>query len=278
MSTVTFRKMHGLGNDFVVLDARSAPLPLSRAQAAAIADRHTGVGCDQLIVMEPPEDRLADVFMRIRNTDGSEAEACGNATRCVASLVMAENGNGHAVVQTVAGLLDAEAHDGQVTVDMGPANLDWRDIPVSDAIDTLHLGIEQGLLVDPVGVNIGNPHAVFMVEDAEAIPLQQLGPQIEKHAMFPEFTNVEAVQVITRDKVRMRVWERGVGITRACGSGACAALVATARRGLTERKATVVLDGGPLVIEWLPDGHVTMTGPVATSFTGTLDDALLAQA
>ncbi|MCP5366188.1 MAG: diaminopimelate epimerase [Hyphomicrobiales bacterium] len=278
MGTVTFRKMHGLGNDFVVLDARAAPLPLSAAQAAAIADRRTGVGCDQLIVLEPPRDSLADVFMRIRNTDGSEAEACGNATRCVASLLMAETGHGHAVVQTVAGLLDAEAHGEQVTVDMGPARLDWRDIPVSDAIDTLHLGIEAGPLKDPVGVNMGNPHAVFMVDDAAAVALEVYGPQVERHPLFPEFTNVEAVQVLAPDRIRMRVWERGVGVTRACGSGACAALVATARRGLTGRRATVVLDGGPLVIEWLPDGHVTMTGPVSTSFTGTLDDALLAQA
>jgi diaminopimelate epimerase len=275
--TILFRKMHGLGNDFVVIDARHQELALDAAQARRIADRRAGVGCDQLILIEPARDPLADAFMRIRNPDGTEVEACGNATRCVASLLMAETGRDQVVIQTVAGLLDAEASPGgRVAVDMGPARLDWREIPLAEAKDTLHLGISLGPLSDPVGVNMGNPHAVFFVPDAEAIDLAALGPPLERHALFPAKVNVEVVQVLSPTRLRMRVWERGAGITQACGSGACAAVVAAARRGIAERKATVMLDGGALEIEWLKDGHVLMTGPVATSFTGTLAPELLA--
>ena len=276
MATLDFIKMHGLGNDFVILDGRDGSLQLSRDAVRAISDRRSGVGCDQFIIMEPPVDSSADVFMRIYNPDGSEAGACGNATRCVASLVMAERGQSHAIVQTISGLLDCEnLGDGLYSVDMGPVRLDWRDVPLSEARDTDNLGVAAGPLQDPVGVNVGNPHAVFVVDDAEAIDLTTFGPVIENHPLFPERTNVEAVQVLSPDRIRMRVWERGAGITQACGSGACAALVATARRGLTGRKADVVLDGGVLSIEWLPDNTVLMTGPVATSFSGVLDAALL---
>jgi len=276
MATLDFIKMHGLGNDFVILDGRDGSLNLSRDAVRAISDRHSGVGCDQLIIMDPPVDASADVFMRIYNPDGSEAGACGNATRCVASLVMTERGQSHAIVQTISGLLDCEnLGDGLYSVDMGPVRLDWRDLPLSEARDTDHLDVAAGPLQDPVGVNVGNPHAVFMVDDAEAIDLTTFGPVIENHPLFPERTNVEAVQVLSPDRIRMRVWERGAGITRACGSGACAALIATARRGLTGRKADVVLDGGVLSIEWLPDNTVLMTGPIATSFSGILDGALL---
>jgi diaminopimelate epimerase len=269
---IPFRKMHGLGNDFVVIDGRAQALALDDELARRIADRRTGVGCDQLILIEPPRSGLADVFMRIRNPDGGEVEACGNATRCVASLLMAEKRQDHVVIETVAGLLDAEAAaDGRIAVDMGPAKLDWRDIPLAEPKDSLHLGIALGQLSDPVGVNIGNPHAVFFVADAEAVDLAALGPPLERHALFPARAHIEVAQVLARDRIRMRVWERGAGITRACGTGACAALVAAARRGLTDRRATVVLDGGELEIEWLRDGHVMMTGPVATAFTGTLN-------
>ena len=234
MNGLPFIKMHGLGNDFVVIDARETPIELSGEVARAISDRKTGVGCDQFIVIEPSKEPLADAFMRIRNSDGAEVEACGNATRCVASLLMAEKGNRHAIVETVVGLLDAEAAEGDlVSVDMGPARLDWREIPINDAKDTLHLGIGQGPLQDPVGVNVGNPHAVFFVDDAEAVDLETLGPLLETHPLFPERTNVEAVQVLGPSRLRMRVWERGVGITRACGTGACASLVAAVRRQLT---------------------------------------------
>ena len=276
MTTLPFTKMHGLGNDFVVLDVRRQPLELSDDQVRAIADRRTGVGCDQLIVVEPPRNGSADIYMQIRNADGGEVEACGNATRCVATTIMKEKDSDRAIIETVIGLLDARAAgSGLVAVDMGPARLDWRDIPLARAMDTTHLEITVGPLADPVAVNVGNPHAVFFVDDAEAIPLESVGPEVEHHELFPQRTNVEAAQVLSSNTIRMRVWERGVGITRACGTGACATLVAACRRGLTGRAAEVHLDGGTLGIEWRDDDHVLMTGPVAVSFQGTLDESLL---
>jgi diaminopimelate epimerase len=275
MSGLPFIKMHGLGNDFVVIDARARPVAVSDAQARAIADRKTGVGCDQFIIIEPPVNGAADAAMRIHNADGGEVEACGNASRCVARLLMKEKGTRRITLDTAAGRLVAEdAGQGRIAVDMGPARSGWRDIPVAREMDTLHLDLAQGPLSDPVGVNVGNPHAVFFVPDAEAIDLEALGPQLEHHPLFPERANIEAATVLSRRRIRMRVWERGVGITRACGTGACATLVAAARRGLAERRAEILLDGGPLEIEWLANDHVRMTGPVATSFTGTLDASL----
>ncbi len=275
MEPLPFVKMHGLGNDFVVFDARRQALDLSVDQVRAIANRHTGVGCDQLIIMEPPRNGAADVFMRIRNADGSEVEACGNATRCVASAVMKERGADTVVIETVVGLLHAkDGGNDLITVDMGPVRLDWQDIPLAEAMDTLHMGIEEGPLLDPAGVNVGNPHAVFFVDDAESIPLETVGPRVEHHPLFPARINVEAVQVLSPTRLRMRVWERGTGITQACGTGACATLVAAHRRGLAERAAEVILDGGTLRIEWNDDGHVMMSGPAATSFAGTLDRSL----
>jgi len=279
MTGRAFIKMHGLGNDFVVIDARAQPLTLSDAQARAVADRKTGVGCDQFIVIEPPKNGSTDAAMRIRNADGGEVEACGNASRCVAQLLMREKGKERVAIDTAAGVIVAEdAGDGRVVVDLGLARLEWRDIPLAHAMDTLHLDLALGPLSDPVAVNVGNPHAVFFVPDTEAIDLKTLGPQLERHALFPERCNIEAATVLSPRRIRMRVWERGVGITRACGTGACASLVAAVRRGLTAAKAEVVLDGGPLEIEWLPDMHVRMTGPVATSFTGVLDESLLRSA
>lgn len=280
MNGIPFVKMHGLGNDFVVFDGRRDPavLDLDNATAARIADRKTGVGCDQLIVIESARDDLADAFMRIRNNDGGEVEACGNATRCVANIVMGELGRTDVIIETVAGLLDANGLvDGRVTVDMGQVKLDWRDIPLGQAVDTNHIPLSLGGLSDAVGVNVGNPHAVFFVDDAESIDIEKLGPVLEHHEMFPERANIEVCSIIGKDRIRMRVWERGVGVTRACGTGACAAGVAAARRGLTGRKTEIVLDGGPLTIEWLPDDHVLMTGPVATSFSGFLHPSLLGQ-
>ena len=277
MNAVNFIKMHGLSNDFVVLDARAQPLGLEGDGARAIADRRTGVGCDQVLVLEPPENGLADAHMRIYNADGGEAAACGNGARCVAAMVMGEKGNSHVIIETVAGLLDCEAAgDGMISVDMGPAALDWRDIPLAKPTDTLHLRVGNGRLQDPVAVSMGNPHAVFFVEDAAAADLETSGPVLERHPLFPEYTNVEAAEVLPSGDIRLRVWERGVGITRACGSGACATLVAAHRRGLTGRAAGVELDGGRLHIEWLADNNVMMTGPVARTFSGTLDPALLA--
>lgn len=277
VSDHAFLKMHGLGNDFVVLDVRSSGLVLSDAAVRAIADRHRGVGCDQLVVIEPARNAVSDAWMTIYNPDGSQSGACGNATRCVAWLLMQQAGTDKVVIETKAGLLDAERRgDRLVAVDMGRARLDWREIPLAEAVDTLHMDISAGPLADPVGVSMGNPHAVFFVDDVAAIDLAALGPGIEHHPLFPERTNVEIVQVLSPEKLRMRVWERGAGITQACGTGACATLVAAARRGLTGRKADVVLDGGVLSIEWLADDHVLMTGPVALAFQGTLDPSLLA--
>lgn len=276
-----FLKMHGLGNDFVVLDARARALDLTPGRVRAIASRGTGVGCDQLVVMTEATDPCADAHMLIYNADGSEVAACGNASRCVAWLLMRETGTDKVVFQTKAGLLDAESRGPHlVAVDMGPARLDWREIPLAEAVDTLHLGISAGPLSDPVGVSMGNPHAVFFVDDAQGVDLAALGPGLERHAMFPERANIEIAQVLTPPdtevgRIRMRVWERGAGITMACGTGACATLVAAARRGLSPRKAEIIVDGGTLTIEWLKDGHVLMTGPVAVAFTGALDSSLL---
>ena len=268
MTARRFIKMHGLGNDFVVLDARAAPLRLSADQVRAIADRRAGVGCDQLITLERAE--RADVFMRIHNADGGEVEACGNGARCVARLLMEERATDHVSIETEVGLLRAESAGEQVAVDMGAPRLDWTEIPLAEARDTLHLGLERGPLADPVGVNMGNPHAVFFVAEAEAVDLAALGPELETDSLFPERANIGVAEVRGKADIRLRVWERGVGLTKACGTGACAALVAAARRGLTGRGASVTLDGGVLEIEWQGDNHVRMTGPVATSFMGML--------
>ena len=282
MTGARFLKMHGLGNDFVVLDARAADLELTPERRRTIADRRLGVGCDQLIVLERPTDREADVFMRIYNPDGGEAGACGNATRCVASVVMDERNSDHVTVQTISGLLESQrtgtAADGLpvISVDMGPARLDWRDIPVREACDTNHMPVGLGPLKDPVGTSMGNPHATFFVDDVAAIPLAELGPQLEHDRFFPERANIGVAALVGEDKLRLRVWERGAGLTLACGSGACAALVAANRRGLVKRSAQVIVDGGTLAIEWLRDGHVMMTGGIALAFKGELDPSLLA--
>jgi len=269
--TVPFLKMHGLGNDFVVLDARARPIDLPAKRISAIADRRVGIGCDQLIVLEPPTERGADVFMRIYNPDGGEAGACGNATRCVASLVMGERKTDQITVQTISGLLESEkVGDGVISVDMGPAGLDWREIPVAGACDTNHLPVGVGPLQDPVGTNMGNPHATFFVDDLDAIPLAELGPKLEHDPFFPERANIGVAQMISRDRLKLRVWERGAGLTLACGSGACAAVVAASRRGLVDRKADVVLQHGTLTIEWLRDDHVLMTGGYTLAFKGEL--------
>jgi diaminopimelate epimerase len=279
-----FRKMHGLGNDFVVLDARGrADLRLTPAGAAALADRHTGVGCDQVIVLEPVAagEGGADVFMRIRNPDGSEAGACGNATRCVAHLVSAETGRPRVTVRTISGDLPAEAlPDGRWRVDMGPARLGWRDVPLSRELDTLHLPLSRGPIGDPAACSMGNPHATFFVPDLSRVRLDTFGPSLERDPLFPEGANIGFAQALAPDHLRLLMWERGAGPTRACGSGACAALVNAHRRGLTGRRATVSLPGGDLLVEWREeDGHVLMTGPVATAFTGEIDlDSLPAAA
>jgi diaminopimelate epimerase len=281
MANTPFLKMHGLGNDFVVLDARTADLDLTPERRRTIADRRLGVGCDQLIVLEPPTEREADVFMRIYNPDGGEAGACGNATRCVASVVMDERKTDQVTVQTISGLLESQktgvGSNGLpvISVDMGLARLDWREIPVREACDTNHMPVGIGPLQDPVGTNMGNPHATFFVDDAASIPLGELGPKLEHDRFFPERVNIGVAQLLDEGKLRLRVWERGAGITLACGSGACAAVVAASRRGLVPRQADVVLEGGTLTIEWLRDDHVLMTGGIALAFKGELDCSLL---
>ncbi|MBV8614959.1 MAG: diaminopimelate epimerase [Acetobacteraceae bacterium] len=269
---VPFVKMHGCGNDFVVLDERAGALGLTPARAAGLADRRRGIGCDQLISVEPPpEGSDVAAFMRIRNSDGAEAGACGNATRCVAALLAPEGGR-RLTIRTLAGDLRALVlTPDRVAVDMGEPGLTWRDIPLAEPRDTLRLDIAAGPLAGPAAASMGNPHATFFVEDVAAIPLEALGPALERHPIFPERANIGVAQVLAPDRVRLRVWERGAGLTLACGSGACAALVNAHRRGLAGRAATLVLDGGELLIEWLESGQVRMTGPVATAFTGSVD-------
>ena len=274
MAAHRFIKMHGLGNDFVVLDARTAPLALSPERVRAIADRRTGVGCDQVIVLEPAQ--VADAFMRIHNAAGDEAEACGNGARCVGLLLMDEREADTVRIDTAGGPVTAHAAGpGRIAVDMGPPRLGWRDIPLAEARDTLHLGLARGPLEDPAAVSMGNPHAVFFVADAAAVPLGELGPALEHDPLFPARANIEVVQVTGPASLRLRVWERGAGLTRACGTGACAAVVAAHLRGLVGRRAQVALDGGVLDIDWRGDDHVWMTGPAAVSFRGETDPGLL---
>lgn len=270
-----FLKMNGLGNDFVVVEARTAPFRPGADQARAIADRERGIGCDQLIGVEP--SGRADAFMRIWNADGGEVAACGNATRCVGWLLMQASGRDSATIETAAGLLSAAREpDGRITVDMGEPGLDWTQIPLAEPMDTRGIELQVGPIDAPVlhtpgCVSMGNPHVVFFVPDVDAAPVREVGPMIEHHHLFPERANVGFAQIVARDRIRLRVWERGAGETRACGTGACAALVAAARRGLTDRKASVELAGGVLTIDWREsDGHVMMTGPVAVEFAGTL--------
>ncbi len=270
--SIPFVKMHGLGNDFVVLDARARLLDWSGAGYRRVADRRTGVGCDQFMVLRPPRGR-GDVFMEIRNADGGEVEACGNGARCVAALLFDECGRGEAAIETTAGTLRAAREaNGSVRIDMGSPRLAWDEIPLVRVSDTLCLDLACGPLAAPTATNIGNPHATFFVEDAEAVALEAWGPKIEHDTLFPERANVGVAEMRGRTAMRLRVWERGVGITRACGTGACAAAVAAVRRGLGERRMDVHLDGGALSIEWREhDGHLLMTGPAVVSFRGTLE-------
>ncbi|MEM1400732.1 MAG: diaminopimelate epimerase [Pseudomonadota bacterium] len=265
---IDFIKMQGLGNDFVIIDARDEPLRLDESGLVEIADRRLGVGCDQVLVIDPPANGAA-ADMRIFNPDGSAAEACGNGTRCVARLLMEEKAAEALTIRTVAGDLICEKTDRGVRVDMGLARTEWNEIPLRAPVDTLYVPVEQGPLKNPVAVNVGNPHLVFFVDDVDAIDLPMLGPLLEHDPILPERGNIEIVQVLARDHLRMRVWERSAGITRACGSGACAAAVAAHRRGYADRASRVTLDGGDLYLEWLENGRVTMTGPTAISFTGS---------
>lgn len=268
---IPFTKMQGAGNDFVILDSRKlSNFSLDKLALVKLADRRVGVGCDQIIWLE--ESQNADVRMRIINADGSEVPACGNATRCVGWMLMQEKEALACKIETAAGILfcgreSLESH--HVTADMGQPRWEWQEIPLAEEVDTLHLPIEGA----PVAVSVGNPHMVFFVEEVGAVKIAEVGYALEHHKLFPKKTNVEFVQVIRPDYLRMRVWERGVGITQACGTGACAALVAAVRRGLCSETATVSMPGGDLQIKWhkTQEKHwITMTGPVYTSFRGEI--------
>ncbi len=274
--TRTFLKMNGAGNDFVVVNALETPFQPTVDQARAIADRATGQGCDQLIAIEP-SDR-ADAFMRVWNADGSMVETCGNALRCVGWVLMESTGKDSVTIDTLGGLATARrAADGQVTVDMGAPRLDWTEVPLAEEMDTRGIELQVGPIDDPVlhtpgAVSMGNPHVVFFMDHAPNDGfVRGTGSLIEHHPLFPEGVNVGFVHALSPDHIRLRVWERGAGLTKACGTGACAALVASARRGVTGRRAMVDVDGGRLMIDWdEASGHVFMTGPVEVERTGTL--------
>ena len=269
---VRFTKMHGLGNDFVVLDAREGPLPpVDAALARALCNRHEGIGCDQLIVVSGSAS--ADVAMRIFNPDGSEVAACGNATRAVALRE-----GGPVRIETGAGILSALPGDEGIAVEMGRPAFAWQEIPLAFAMDTLVMPLAWGALAGPSAVNVGNPHLVFFVADCDAVPLETLGPEIEHDPLFPERINVNVDTVLARSALELRVWERGAGLTLACGTGACASAVAAMRRGLVDRAVTVTLPGGSLHIEWRRDDMMVMKGPAVESFRGSFEaSALLAR-
>ena len=277
--SINFRKMNGLGNDFVVLDARAHPIGLKAAQIAAIADRKRGIGCDQVIALEPSD--FADVFMRIWNADGGEVGACGNAARCVAALLVAERGSPHVSIETESGMLAATvAKDGSVTIDMGTPRFAWNEIPLSQPFaDMRAVELPQfaGLGLGAASmVNVGNPHCIFFVQNIDAHDLARFGPRLEHDPLFPERANISVAQVTGPSSLRLRTWERGAGLTRACGTAACAAAVAAARSGLTGRHVTVTLPGGDLVIDWREnDDHILMTGPFALDYQGTIPPELL---
>ena len=262
---VDFIKMHGLGNDFVVLDARAREIPaMQPAIAAAIADRNTGIGCDQLILLEKSDD--ADFSMRIFNHDGSEVGACGNASRAVAMLHGSD-----AEIETAGGMLSVSPTAGGATVDMGEPRFDWDAIPLAYAMDTLSMPVGWEMLGDPGAVNVGNPHVIFFVDDTDAVPLDRIGPEVEEDPLFPERVNVNVATIEDRTRIRLRVWERGAGLTRACGTGACATAVHAMRRKLVDSPVTVALPGGDLQIEWSTGGSIRMTGPATESFRGSFE-------
>jgi diaminopimelate epimerase len=282
--TRAFTKMQGLGNDFVVFDAREQPVELEPVEIVAIADRRIGVGCDQVLVVRNSE--RADAYMQIFNADGSEVGACGNGARCVGREIMREKGEGRATLETKSGLLGVfDGGDGMITVDMGPVRTDWKEIPLSEERDTLHLDFEiandqdpdaDPLLWDPAAVNVGNPHVVFLVKDPWAVDLARIGPLVADAALFPEGANVGLAKVTGEDTIQLRVWERGAGETAACGTAACAALITASRSGAMGKSAVVELPGGPVGVVWRDDNHVLLTGPAQTAYNGTVDmDPLL---
>ncbi|MFO1069823.1 MAG: diaminopimelate epimerase [Geminicoccaceae bacterium] len=276
MNGLPFRKMHGCGNDFVVIDGRSGALDLSPEAIRRIGDRHRGVGFDQLALLLPPETG-GDVRVRFYNGDGTEAGACGNASRCVAALLFEELGRDEAVLETMPGHLPAtRLADGRVRVGMAVPKFGWKDIPLAIPCDTAQVPLNRPPLGKPVAVSMGNPHAVFFVEDVRALDVEALGAELEKNPFFPQKANIGFAQMLGPTVMRLRVFERGAGLTLACGSGACAAMVAAVRRGLSRERVRVFVDGGELVIEWDGQGPVYMTGPWTLSFSGVLAPELTA--
>lgn len=259
-----FHKMHGLGNDFVVIDAREAPVEMTAARAHAIGDRRTGIGFDQLILLEP--SKVSDVKMRIFNADGGEVEACGNATRCIAMLLAKP-----ADIETLGGILHTVPEENGATVTLSPPAFDWELIPLAMPMDTRDMPVNWEELARPVAVNVGNPHVIFFVPDCDAVDLETLGPIIEHDPLFPERVNVNVASVADKDHLKLRVWERGVGLTRACGTGACATAVAAIRAGLVRSPVRVSLPGGDLEIGWSEGNAIRMTGPATHVFTGEAD-------
>ena len=278
LGAIPFRKMNGFGNDFVVVDVRARAIPFSDAVVRAIANRETGIGCDQFILIERPRAG-GDCFMGIRNADGNEVEACGNAARCIASLMLDETGKAEVTVETIGAITKGwRAESGDITVDMGAPKLGWQQIPLSEEIrDTRGIELQIGPIDDPIlhtpaVVNMGNPHAIFFVDDVNKVDLTQVGPLLENHPMFPERANISLAHVTDRGHMELKVWERGVGLTQACGTAACAAAVAGARKRLTDRTSIVSLPGGDLQLEWRKsDDHVLMTGPATFDYDGVLD-------
>jgi diaminopimelate epimerase len=255
-----FLKMHGLGNDFAIFDAREAPLEIDAERARALADRRTGIGCDQLILLERSD--VADVRMRIWNSDGGEVEACGNAARCVALLL-----GGDSRIETAGGLLEASANGEAATIDMGAPRFGWDEIPLAYAMDTAAMPVAWEELREPFAVTVGNPHVVFFVDDAGAVDLERLGPLIESDPLFPDRVNVN-IASFEDGAIRLRVWERGAGLTRACGTGACATAVAAVSRKLAASPVEVRLPGGVLDVDWAPGGTIRMSGPATHVFEG----------
>ena len=264
MESAPFHKMHGLGNDFVVIDARVHAVEMTKARAHAISDRHMGIGCDQLILLEP--STIADVKMRIFNADGSEVEACGNATRCVALLLEKP-----ARIETEGGILETVPQEQSATVLLNPPAFDWEFIPLAMPMDTSDMPVGWEELERPMAVNVGNPHVVFFVDDCDAVDLERLGPVIENDPLFPERINVNVATIIAANHLHLRVWERGVGLTKACGTGACATAVAAIRSGRAKSPLTVSLPGGALSISWAEGGPIEMSGPATHVFTGNAD-------
>lgn len=279
---VPYLKMNGLGNDFVVLDARARPIDLNEDQVRWIADREQGIGCDQLIVLGRPHSEGADIFMKIYNSEGGEVDACGNATRCIAAIAAEELGRSLVTVETNAGLLVSDVAGRDVTVDMGRPRFDWQSIPLAEEFaDTTGIELQIGPIDNPVlhtpsVANIGNPHAIFWVkDDPDGYDLHLFGPLLENHPMFPERANISIAQVIEGGRIKVRVWERGVGETLACGTAACAVGVSAARKGLTGRDTIIQLRGGDLRISWrASDDHILMTGPWSLDGEGELPQAL----